>query len=203
MAVPVLDRHNLVRKVALVHVKVQTVHGNQFYKRNVISLFLLVRDVIAKHEPATLACMRMEINEHFEAFVLLCLLHDGFTCRPNGGIICFGGREIHSIQVTGHSVETVITARNTIWVQNHDNFEYVVFSETFALLAAQIAEHFKETVEHVRSGSLSWMHPGCHKDNWLLFSESEGSCLWISLGGREAALGVGRDRLDLISDLIS
>ena len=47
------------------------------------------------------------------------------------------------------------------------------------------------------------MHPGRQKDDRLLFSESEGSRLRISLGRREAALSVGRDRLGLISDLVS
>ena len=89
LTIPVLNRHDLVTEVALVHVEVETIHGNQLDKGNVVSLFFLVYYVIAKHETAFLTCMCMEIYEHLETFVLLCLLNYGLATSPNRWLIRF------------------------------------------------------------------------------------------------------------------
>ena len=64
MSVLILDRHDLVRKITLVHVKVHAVHGDQFDESYVVGLSLRVRYVIAEHEAASLGRMCVEIDIH-------------------------------------------------------------------------------------------------------------------------------------------
>ena len=61
-------------------------------------------DVVAKHESASFAGMRMKIKEHFEAFVLLSLLDDCLACGPNRRVVRLRRVEVHSIQVASHGV---------------------------------------------------------------------------------------------------
>lgn len=89
LAIAVFDCHDLIRKVALVHIKVETIHGDELNEGNVVCLLVLVCDVISEHEATSLAGMCMEINEHFKAFVLLSLLHNCFASSPNGRMISF------------------------------------------------------------------------------------------------------------------
>ena len=59
LPITVLDRHYLIRKVALIHVKVEAVHGDELDKCDVISLLILVSDVVSEHEASAFACVRM------------------------------------------------------------------------------------------------------------------------------------------------
>jgi len=61
LAVAIFDSHDLVRKVALVHVKVEAVHGNQFDESDVVRLLLRVGDMIAEHKASALAGVSVEI----------------------------------------------------------------------------------------------------------------------------------------------
>ena len=42
LSISILNRHDLVREVTLIHVKVQAIHGNQLDESDVISLLLLL-----------------------------------------------------------------------------------------------------------------------------------------------------------------
>ena len=64
LSISIFNRHDSVRKIALIHVKIQTIHGYQFHKGDVICLALGVSQMISKHEAASLGSMRMKINEH-------------------------------------------------------------------------------------------------------------------------------------------
>ena len=108
LTVSVFNRHYLVRKVALVHVKVEAVHGDQLDKGNIISLFVGIRYMVSKHKAASFAGMRMVVQKHFEALVLFCLLYHGLASGPDCGVVRFGWVEVHAIQVAGHSVQSVV-----------------------------------------------------------------------------------------------
>ena len=97
LPIPVLDRHDFVAEIALVHVKVETIHCDQLDEGYVVGLLLLVYYVIPKHETAFLACMCMEVEEHLEAFVLLCLLNHGLAACPNRRLIRFRWIQVEPI----------------------------------------------------------------------------------------------------------
>lgn len=89
LAVAIFDGHDLVRKVALVHIKVEAVHGNQFDECNVVRLLLRVGDVVSEHKASTLAGVSVEIKKHLQAFVLLSLLHNCFASSPDCWVVGF------------------------------------------------------------------------------------------------------------------
>ena len=115
LSIPVLDRHDLVREVALVHIEVQAVHGNQLHESDVVRLLLLISDVVAKHESASLARVGMEVQEHLEAPVL-SLLRNCLARRPDGGIVSLRWVEVHPVEVAGHSIQAVVSSGDSIWV---------------------------------------------------------------------------------------
>jgi len=87
LAVAIFYSHDLVRKIALVHIKVEAVHGNQFDERDVVRLLLRVGDVVAEHKASALAGVSVEIKEHLQAFVLLSLLHNCFASCPDCWVV--------------------------------------------------------------------------------------------------------------------
>ena len=108
LTISVLDRHNFVGKVALIHVKVQAIHGDELHERYVISLLLRVWDMIAEHEATAFTRVSMEIDKHFEALVLLSLLNNSLPRGPDRRMIALGGRKVHTIQIAGHRIQTVV-----------------------------------------------------------------------------------------------
>ena len=59
LPITIFDRHDLIRKVALIHVEVEAVHGDQLDEGDVIGLLILVLNVVAEHESAALARVRI------------------------------------------------------------------------------------------------------------------------------------------------
>ena len=97
LSIPILNRHYFVGEIALIHVKIQTVHGNQLDESDVICLSFLINDVVAKHETAFLTCMCMEVNENLKALVLLCLLNHGLATGPDSWLISLRWIKIESM----------------------------------------------------------------------------------------------------------
>ena len=64
LPVLVLHRHYLIRKIALIHVKVETIHGDELDEGYIIRLAFCISNVIAKHESSTFGCMCVKIDIH-------------------------------------------------------------------------------------------------------------------------------------------
>ena len=128
LSIFILDRHYFIGKIALVHIKVEAVHGNQLDKGDIISLFVGIRYMVSKHKAASFAGVRMVVQKHFEALVLFCLLYHGLASGPDCGVVRFGWVEVHAIQVAGHGVQSVVATRDSIGVQHHDHLENKVIS---------------------------------------------------------------------------
>ena len=64
LPVTVLNRHNPIRKVALLHIKIEAVHGDKLDESDVICLFFSVSQMVAEHEATSLASMGMKVNVH-------------------------------------------------------------------------------------------------------------------------------------------
>jgi len=138
LAIAVLDCHNAVREIALIHVEVKTVHGDEFGKRDIISLFVLVSQVIAEHEASPLARMGVEVHVHQQ--VVIHLLHDCLLGGPNCWMVLRTRLQVETVEIVGHCVKPVITPRTSIRVEAGNNFENEVFPEQPGLLIFKISE---------------------------------------------------------------
>lgn len=133
-AVLVLNRHDLLGKVALIHIKIKTVHRNQFCKSDVVRLPLVFRQSVAKNEDAFLGSMGVEVHVHLEVLVHGCVLADGLFRSPNRGLIAPVRLVVKPVQVLAERVKSVVAACNTIWIQRRYNLKHVVLSQKAALL---------------------------------------------------------------------
>ena len=86
-SVPVLDVHDLLREVALVHVEVEAIHGNQLGEGDVVSLSFWVLESVTKHEHSFLGGMRVEVNVHLHVVVLLSVYRDSLFGCPDGWLL--------------------------------------------------------------------------------------------------------------------
>ena len=100
-------------------------------------MLLRVGDVVAKHEATSLAGVSVEVNEHFETLVLLGLLDHSSSSCPNGRVVRLAGIHIHSVQIAGHRVESVVAASHTVWIQDHDHLEDEVLAQATSLISSQ------------------------------------------------------------------
>lgn len=137
----VLDGHDLLREVALVHIEIETVHGNQFGESDVVGLSLVIRQSVAEHEHAFLGGMGVEVDVHLQVLVLVRVLADGFLGCPDGWLVAPVRLIVESVQVLAQGVESVVSASNAIWIKRRYHFEYIVFSQESALLALQVSDH--------------------------------------------------------------
>ena len=64
LSIFILDRHDFIGKIALVHIKVETIHRDEFYECDVISLSFRISDMISEHEAAAFSCMCMKVDIH-------------------------------------------------------------------------------------------------------------------------------------------
>lgn len=134
------DSHYSIREVAFSHIEVKAVHRYQFGKRNVISLFFLVRQVIPENEPSLFGSVCVEITEHHQVFVDLGMVSDDSLRRINCRVV-FGWRIlIEPVQIEPASVQSVVSAWNSIRVQNRNNLEHEVFEQTLRLLVFQTTD---------------------------------------------------------------
>lgn len=79
----VLDGHDLLREVALIHIKIEAVHGDKLGKSNVVSLPVVVRKRISEHEDAFLGSMGVKVNVTFKVIVLVGVLANCSFGSPN------------------------------------------------------------------------------------------------------------------------
>ena len=93
----IFDRHDPFRKVALIHVEIKTVHGDQLRECDVVRLLLRVSQVVTEHEATSFTGVSMKVYIHFQAVVLVCLLDYCFSCRPNCRLFYFAWIQVPSV----------------------------------------------------------------------------------------------------------
>ena len=107
LAVAVLNLHDPVREVTLVHIEVKAVHSDQLRKCYVVSLFIRVRQIISEHKTSFFTCMGMEVYKHQQVF---SLLNYRLFCCPDSRVVLLARVEIKPIQVIGHGVQSIVPA---------------------------------------------------------------------------------------------
>jgi len=93
----ILDRHYFLREIALIHVKIETIHCNQLRKRYVICLHIVIWQRISEHEYTLLGGMSMEVNVDFEVLVLLRILCNRYLQSPDRWLIPPRWLKVHSV----------------------------------------------------------------------------------------------------------
>ena len=78
--------------------------------------------------------MGVEVYVHFQAFVVVGLLDNRFSGRPNGGLLLLARVQIPTVQINSHRIQTVIASGNPVWVEDRNNLEDIVFPQSFTLL---------------------------------------------------------------------
>lgn len=155
LPVAILNTHDFLGEIALLHVEVKAIHGNKFNEGDVVSLLCLVSEMVSEHEASFLRGVRMEIDEHQQTAVQLTLLYDSFLCRPDSRLLELARVQVEPVQILSHCVETIVAAGHAIRVQNWNDLEHVRLTQHPCLLALQ-TETIK--VKHVRKkASLCWL----------------------------------------------
>lgn len=164
--------------------------------------------MVAKHETPAFRRVRVEIDVHPQALVLLGLLDDSLARGPNRRVIALRRSQIHSVQVASHRVESIVASRDPVRVEHHDDFEYEVLPQASSLLAVEICDELEQPVEHVAAWGFAGMHARRQKDTGLFPAEAQWPRRWIAPRLREEAfigesVGLVRDRFALLRDLVS
>ena len=154
----VFQCHYFFREVAFIHVKIETVHGNQFCESNAVSLSLIICERISEHKNSLFGCMRMKINVYFEGFVLNGLLGYCLLGRPNRRMVSLRWVTVESVQVLPEGIKSVVTSSHSIWIKCRDDFEYIILPQQPSLLASQISYQINCSVKNMRTRTLTRMH---------------------------------------------
>ena len=128
-AVFVLDSHDLLREIALVHVEVEAVHGDQLGEGDVVSLALVVWEGVSEDKHSLLRGMGVKIDVAFQVVVLLGeLCHEEFG-GPNGRLLLLERLSVEPIEILAEGVQTVVSSCDAVWVERWYDFEDKVFSQ--------------------------------------------------------------------------
>ena len=83
----VLDIHDLLAEIALVHVKVNAIQRGQLWQENVVSLLFWVCKVVSKYKTTLLRCMSVKVYIYEQISVGLMIMDDSLLCGPNRRLI--------------------------------------------------------------------------------------------------------------------
>ena len=145
----ILDRHDFLREIALVHVKIKTVHSYQFRECDVICLLIVVRQGVSEYENSFLGCMRMEVDVDLKVLILGRILRNSSLGGPNSWMVFLKRITVESIQVLSHCIKSVVATSYAVWVQSRDYFEHIIFPEKATLLTFEICDEIKSSIKHM------------------------------------------------------
>lgn len=109
-AVLILNGHDSLTEIALIHVKVEAIHGNKLGERDVVSLTSLIRQCIAKNKHSLFRCVRMEVYKDVERVELVGILADCLFGGPNCRLQSFTRIDVEPIQILTETIKSIVTS---------------------------------------------------------------------------------------------
>ena len=92
--------------------------------------------MVAKHKATSFACVSMKVDKHLKTLVLLSLLNHSSSSCPDSRIVGLAGVHIHTVQIAGHRVESIVPTSHSIWIQDHNYLEYEVLAKATSLISS-------------------------------------------------------------------
>ena len=130
----VLNRHDLLREIALIHIKIQAIHCYQLGKGYVVGLALVLGQGISEDKDSLLGSVGVEVNICLQVAVLSGVLTDGHLGCPDCWLVSPIRVIIEAVKVLAEGVESVVATGHAIWIQSRDDLENEVLSEKTSLL---------------------------------------------------------------------
>ena len=130
----VLNRHDLLREIALIHIKIQAIHCYQLGKSYVVGLALVLGQGISEDKDSLLGGVGVEVYICLQVAVLSSVLADGHLGCPDCWLVSPIRVIIEAVKVLAEGVESVVATGHAIWIQSRDDFENEVLSEKTSLL---------------------------------------------------------------------
>ena len=111
--------------------------------------------------------MSVEVHIHFES-ALLMLLEYRLLRRMDRWHDMRLRVFVVTIQIQPECVEAPIAASDAIGIKERDNFEDVILKQQFALIVIKRRQLVYQSLQHIRGGRLSAMHPTSEEDSRLI-----------------------------------